>query len=61
MYGAVSARCRRSAATNSGYRFFFEIFVCVVISGEARHDCFSQYNADADGAAVLLGNATADS
>ena len=27
---------------------FFEIFVCVVILGEARHDYFSQYNADAD-------------
>ena len=22
--------------------------MCVVILGEARHDCFSQYNADAD-------------
>ena len=41
-------RGHRRAATNSGHRFFFEIFVCVVILGEARHDCFSQYNADAD-------------
>ena len=41
MCGAVPARGRRRAATNSGYRFFFEIFVCVVILGEARHDCFS--------------------
>ena len=46
--GACAARGRRRAATNSGYRFFFEIFVCVVILGKARYDCISQYNADAD-------------
>ena len=48
MCGAVSARARRRAATNSGDRFFCKIFVCVVISGEARHDCFSPYHAESD-------------
>ena len=48
MCGAVAARGRRSAATNSGYSFSLHFFACVVILGEARHDCFSQYNADAD-------------
>ena len=46
--GAVSARCRRSAAWHAGFSYSLNLFVCVVILGEARQDCVSQYNADAD-------------
>ena len=36
-------RCVRSS-----FGMVSEILVCVVILGEARHNCYSQYNADAD-------------
>ena len=48
MCGAVSARRRRSAAWHAGHSFSLIFFVCAVLLGEARQDCFSQFNADAD-------------
>ena len=42
-FGTVSAR----TPSNSGHSFSLKI-LCAVIVGEARHDCCSQYNADAD-------------
>ena len=48
MCGAGAERCWRSAAWHAGHSFSLNFLVCVVILGEARQDCVSQYNADAD-------------